>query len=233
MENVAVVASQKSEDGTKRHTVQPLPQMPTATADFSTKVSLEVVDVKDKLYTVRQTIAKPEGTVTAGGKTNSLTSLPLAQIVAGDTAEVVYNELGWLQGDLSKAAKEMWKHPLSAGMSFGGEASAVFPEQPVAVGESWEADVVKGFMVVNLKLRYTLKEVTDTTYVLGIEGKSNVPAKQKQPEVAMTGDLSATITIDRQTGLPVPNGTQAKLNLQMSFPGKTMKDMKIQFTVAS
>jgi hypothetical protein len=96
----------------------------------------------------------------------------------------VKNQLGQSFGDKSLRANIEW-------------VTAIFPDKPVAVGESWTIAIKnENTMTLNVTTQYTLKEVTDAFYVLSGKGQAQTDAsvKQKNNGMDMTYDLKGTVT---------------------------------------
>lgn len=104
--------------------------------------------------------------------------------------------------------------------------TAIFPDKPVAKGDKWEIKTrLEATMPASVKTIYELKEITDAYAVISGASKMEtdkeayVQSNGMQLKYNMTGDMTATIKINRQTGWIV----DAKMSQTIKGTGE-MKD---------
>jgi len=106
------------------------------------------------------------------------------------------------------------------------QAMAIYPENPVAIGESW-ARAIEITQMVPLKLDNTwvLKDVTGDTATLEvtslispIEGKTALNMMGTELNVHLEGAQSGTTTIERDTGWVVSSTVNQSLDGAMGLP---------------
>lgn len=85
--------------------------------------------------------------------------------------------------------------------------AAVFPKEKVCVGSQWniENDNTINNLPMHSSATYTVKEITETTTEIEIEGKIT--------SEVVEGDLTGTMTIENETGIPIT----AEMNMPTKF----------------
>lgn len=87
-------------------------------------------------------------------------------------------------------------------------ATAIFPENPVKVGDTWEIESnLKSTIDFNIKNVYTLEKVTDEVYVIKAKGRIATPAESDFTEAngvlmkqELTGTSESELNITKSTG---------------------------------
>lgn len=133
--------------------------------------------------------------------------------------------------DVSEAEKAQMKEQLK--MQFGDQAlkesmentMAIYPENPVGVGDTWEKEVsiTSGFPMT-VKNRYTVKSVSDSRVILDVE--SDVTTNDAAMDVGgmnidydLGGSQSGVIEIDRNTGWVVKSTMTQDINGDVAAQG--------------
>jgi hypothetical protein len=141
------------------------------------------------------------------------------KILEVKNTENLYNALNEFAG-LSAEQKQQLKDQLAE--SYGENAfkgnlemsSAIFPSVPVAKGDSWKTKTaLRAKMAMDIENTFTLKEITDTYYIITSNAKIFPDAKADfvksngiDIKYNLNGTMNAEIKIDKKTGWII-NGT--------------------------
>lgn len=138
---------------------------------------------------------------------------PTGEVIAVDGLEKLWTENDTTLTPMERAGIEQLKS------SFGGEAFRkamerainIFPDENVQIGDTWQTEEVAEVsgMTMEMKVTYTLTEVTDKHFILDIDGtvKSDPSKPMMQMGMEMTMDLQGTnkgtVKLDKETRWPV------------------------------
>lgn len=88
---------------------------------------------------------------------------------------------------------------------------AIYPEEAVNLGESWERTTVSGNSQMPMKLNatYTLKEILDDKVILSLNGS----VESNGGMVSAEGTFTGTLDIDRTTGFPTNSVMKQKISI--------------------
>lgn len=111
----------------------------------------------------------------------------------------------------------------------------IYPDKPVKVGDSWKKsfDKTMNNMNMNQDLKFTVKEVTDNSIVLELDGiiTSSVNADSTgRPKIDISGDEKGTMEMLRSSGM-IQKGN-IDMNMKMSSMGNPMT-MKVKTNIES
>ncbi|MDR2037896.1 MAG: DUF6263 family protein [Bacteroidales bacterium] len=117
------------------------------------------------------------------------------------------------------------------------QISAYFPENQVAIGESWQADMMvnNNQFNMNANMNMKLKEVKDQVAIVEIHGTISTPeggisqqVQGMESNITMSGKQEGIVKIDMKTGFPVSNEITQDINGETSIMG-----MKIPMSIIS
>jgi hypothetical protein len=134
----------------------------------------------------------------------------------------IFDELG----ELSEQQKAQFKAQLAESYgesSFKGNlemSMAIFPAVPVAKGESWNTQTgIRSKMAMNITNTFTLKEITDTYYLLTCTSKLSPDSKAgftqsngMDMKYNLTGTMNGEIKIDKKTGWVISSSYEQNLS---------------------
>ena len=82
-------------------------------------------------------------------------------------------------------------------------SSVVYPEEAISVGSSW--DITKSENGMDIKIIYTVKEITKTNILFSISGAISGMA---------SGSVDGKMNVDRSSGVPLSSEMSMKMNVQ-------------------
>jgi hypothetical protein len=99
-------------------------------------------------------------------------------------------------------------------------SSAIFPSTPVAKGESWKTKTkIQSKMSMDIENTFTLKEITDSYYILTSSAKLTPDPKADfvvsngiEMKYNLTGTMTGEIKIDKKTGWTISGSYDQNLN---------------------
>lgn len=108
------------------------------------------------------------------------------------------------------------------------QAMAIYPADPVAVGDTWKKTVdVRQMVPMRLDNTWVLKEVTDDTATLEVTSligpvgdDTKVDMMGMELDVRLEGAQSGTTTIDRTSGWVVSSTVNQNVDGEMTFPAE-------------
>ena len=144
--------------------------------------------------------------------------------------------VGAMRDEVEKTLEDQFGGEAVAGMM--GKMKTGFPDEPVAVGESWTRSTqVEKPMPLDVEMTWTLRErrggvaYLDVTSVTIIDGTTELGSSVMEQH--MSGEATGTVEIDEATGLTLRSHTEDETSGTMTLSGGPMGDMVMPMTSRS
>ncbi|MFZ5552117.1 MAG: DUF6263 family protein [Bacteroidota bacterium] len=187
-----------------------------------------VMQVKYDKITLDATIKGISVSLTAGSEdtTGSDAGMVAASVFGflNKEYEITYDGL------MNKTGEKLIGDDQSMGESFkeGKVQSFVyFPSAEIKAGDTWEHDIdLKGSNKMTAKTTYNVKAVAEKEISLELNGTISGKGESFGHEFSITGSLSGSLTVDRETGLSL--NTEINQNFTLSIMGN---EVPMEYTI--
>lgn len=132
--------------------------------------------------------------------------------------------------NMNRINEELMSDDLSMGESYkeGKVQSFVyFPSAEIKVGDSWEHDIeLKGSSKMTAKTTYWVEAISEKEINLTLNGSITGKGESFGQEFTISGSLTGTLAVDRETGLPLL--TEIQQNFTLSIMGN---EVPMEYTI--